>query len=347
MSKSGLLSLVCLAIAAPVLLAEQAPELEAEMRATGFSESQISRAESGSIVAQLRKLREDNAAFVVGVTRIACPAVRLVEQMREIGRPGWRPTSDQLLQAGRFGTPPTSGDLAPLRLDPRDIRDLRTCRVGDCDLQVDRRTMEQARAIDWGSVSSEPAAEHLLKSMLLERVIDYLRDGPAGMAVYDDGYASEHEATSLDFVLRNSPGPRLRNPAFFEYLLHFPSGTPPPDLEQFLIWSKVHTLKPVVSIVHVFIQRVSDTGGTRYYVAMKDVYDSHFFLARVEFMTLLPRPGADGGFYLLRSVRALINPPRGWLRGLLLQRIKRGMREQLAADLADTKRRLESMVAEQ
>ncbi len=104
--------------------------------------------------------------------------------------------------------------------------------------------------------------------------------------------------------------------------------------------------RPIVSIVHVFIQHVSEGGRTRYDIALEHVYDSHFFLAYVEFMTLLPDPRTDDGFYLLRSVRALINPPRGWLRGILLQRIKRAMREQLAEDMAETKRALEAAAAQ-
>jgi hypothetical protein len=349
--KTALLSLVCLALGAPDLLAAMAPELEAEMRAAGFSESQISRAEAGVVVSRVRRLQLDNAAFVVGVAKIACPEARLVEQIRDIGRPGWRPGGGRLLQAGRFGTPPTLEDLGALRLERRDLRDLKRCRVGDCDLQLDRRTMSQARAIDWRSRDSEAVAGRLLKSMLVARVTAYLRDGRAGMAVYDDGDAPQHAAAGLEYLLQNSPGVRLRNPPFFAYLLRFPSGTPPPGLEQFVFWSKLRTLKPVVSIVQAFIQQVRDASGTRYDIAMKHVYDSHFFLAYVEVMTLLPRSGAeddgtDSGFYLLRSISALINPPRGWLRGILLQRIRRGMRDQLAEELADTKRRLESLAAE-
>jgi hypothetical protein len=341
-SMTSVLTFAVLAAFAADVFAEHAPELEAEMRRAGFRDSQVARVEAGGLVTRLLPEQDDNAAFVVGVGRIAGSAGAFVEAIRSIGRPGSQPPAGRTLQVGRFGMPPTIDDLEPLCLGPRDLHALARCRVGDCDIQVSRRTMEVARGIGWRAAGADVQAAQLLKTALLERVRAYLREGSPSMPAYDDSYEPERVATGLAHILEISPEVLERNRPFYQYLLGFPSSARPPHQEDFLYWSKERLLNSVVSIVHVFIQREEGADEPRYYVALKHIYDSHYFLAYAEFLTLLPEPGSAKGFYLVRSVRALINPPRGWLRGLLLGRIKHAMRDQLAEDMAREKRLAES-----
>jgi len=321
-----------------------ASTLETEMRSVGFTDAQIATVRSGGLVTRLRLQREDNAAFVVAVTRIATSEAKLLDEIRSVGRSGWTPAGERTLQTGRFATPLTATDLQPLRLERQDLRDLARCQVGDCDVQLDRRAMAEAQRIDWGAPDAEARAARLLKTMLLERATAYLQEGNRAMAVYDDGPSPESAATGLEYILGNSPGLCKRDRPLCDYLLQFPARPTPADLEQFLFWSKTRVVKPVVSIVHAVIRRDENAPASRYDVVLKHVYDSHYFLAYAEFLSLLPEPGTTRAFYLVRAVRALVSPPHGLLRGILLSRIKHGMRDQLAEEVALTRRRLEIAV---
>jgi hypothetical protein len=324
------------------LRASTSSEVAFEMRSAGFAESEIGRVESGGVAARLLSQGGEDAPFVVGVVRISAPQAALVDYIANIGRPGWHAIGSRVLQAGRFGIPPRTEDLASLVFERQDIQDLKRCRVGDCDVQVSRGTMELAHGIDWRSASAEHRAQEMLRSRLLGLASTYLQRGALGMAVYDDGSRPEPVANRLRAILANSPDVRRRNPPFFDVVLDFPHAPRPASVEDFLFWSKVSMLKPVVSIVHGFVQRTGSGAETRHFIALKHIYDSHCFLAYTEFLTLLPAPETSGSFYLIRSVRAVINPPRGWLRGLLLGRIRRAMRKELTADLIATKQALES-----
>jgi hypothetical protein len=303
------------------------------MRREGFTAAEIALVEKGGLVTRLLSERADNAAFVVGATRIEGPASLFVERVRELGSPASRPPAGRTLETGRFAAYPTVTDLEALHFDHQDLRALGRCEVGDCDLQVNRLTMESAGGIDWRAPGAEARANELLKSTLLEYTRSYLLAGSSALPVYDDGVHPEPVARGLARILESSPEIVERNPAFSDYVLRYPDAPRPADLEDFVFWSKERLSNPVVSLVHVFIQRLSDPAG-QHQVALKHVYDSHYFLAYAEFWTVLPQPGNARGCYLVRSVRALINPPRGPLRGLLLGRIKRAMRNQLADDMA-------------
>jgi len=318
--------------------ADGAPDLEAEMRACGFSSAQIAAVEAGGLVTRLVPQSGDNVAFVVGVTRVAGPASAFVDEIRRLGRPDSQPPTGRTLQAGRFATPPTMEDLQPLRFERQDLRDLSRCRVGDCDLQLSRQTMGLASGIDWRAPAADERAAQLLKSALVETALAYVREGPAAMAVYDDDAQPVRAADGFARILERRPQVLARNPSLYEYLLRRSSAVPPPGVEGFVFWSKERLQKPVVSIVHALLQRREGPDGPCFDVVLKHVYDSHSFLAYAEFLTLLPRPGSDDGFYLIRSVRALINPPHGLFRGPLLGRIKHAMRDQLNEDLSRRRR---------
>lgn len=314
-------------------------ELVTATKDAGFSVAQLDSVRAGGIVTRILLRHDDNEAFVTGVVRIRAPGDALADGIRslELLRRGSR-----TLQIGRFAAPPTIEDIRPLVLEARDLDDLRRCKVGDCDVQVDRSTMQQIQAIDWEAAGARERAAQLTKGILLAQVRAYLEQGSPAMAAYDDSEPPESAASAFEQILRDSPDLVRSDPAFYRYLLGFPSAARPPNLESFLYWSKEKLRRPVVSIVQVCLRPLEDHGRRSYRIAIKHVYDSHYFLGYAEFLTMTPDSAATHGFYLVRSVRALINPPRGWFRGFLLGRIKSAMRDQLARDLLRTRSRLEA-----
>jgi hypothetical protein len=309
---------------------------ERSLAELGFSASDIAAARTGSIVARLLPQGDDSAAFVVGVARIAAPEETLVKGIRTIEafRKGGR-----VLQSGRFSNPPGIEDLQPLVFGSQDLEDLRRCRIGDCDVRVDAETMRLASGIDWAASDARAKASRTLKRALLGLTKDYLERGPAGMWVYHESKTPDDSAAEFAKLLESSARLVAENPEFYRYLLAFPA-TAPPSVESFVYWSKESLRRPVVSIVQLFLQRVPGKGGARYFIALKHIYDSHYFRAYAEFLILIPCPGKGTGFYLVRSVRARIDPPHS-LRGILLGKIKREMRSALKEDLERTRRRLE------
>jgi hypothetical protein len=97
----------------------------------------------------------------------------------------------------------------------------------------------------------------------------------------------------------------------------------------------------VVSVVHACIQRVSREGRPGYSIALKHIFDSHYFWAYVEFLTLVPAGDDSSGFYLLHDLRARLDPPHHF-RGFVLGKVKDAMRHALSERLERVKRRLES-----
>ena len=306
------------------------------MKGLGFSDAEISGLDRAPVVRVVPR-KDDNDVFVAGVVRIAAPAASFVKALREIETFRDRPPT---LEIGRFGSPPRIADLAHLSFDARDLDMLRTCKVGDCDIKVGAEVIGLAQELDWRAKDAYFEATRLMKGMMLAQATRYLQEGASAMSVYNDNEVPERSAAETAVLLEGDPRLLQFTPEFLKAFLDFPNGTLP-NLENLLYWSKEKTRKTVVSVAHVAIE--TSPGGTGYRVAMKHLYDSHFFLANLEFLTLLPDEGGASGFTLVHVLRARVDPPRSF-RGMVLGKIRVGMRDALAQDLEATKRRLEDAI---
>lgn len=311
-------------------------EARAYLKSVGFTDVDFVSLEGGSAVSRVVPRKEDNDVFIVGVVRIGAPAEALVAALQKIETFRNRLP---IVQIGRFSIPPRVEDLDGLTFEAKDLDALRACRVGDCDLKVGRQAMEAARKVDWKASDANAQASRVLKEVLVAQVKSYVQDGATAMAVYNDNEVPESTAAEVAKIVESEPTPLDFSPDLLKHVIDFPK-TALPDVESFVYWSKEKTRKTVVSVAHVSIETIPRDSGPAYVVAMKHLYDSHYFLANMEFLTLLPDNSDKRGFTLIHLLRARIDPPRSF-RGMLLGKMREGMREAIATDIQATRGRLE------
>ncbi len=163
--------------------------------------------------------------------------------------------------AGRFSVVPKVADLEGLHLDPRDLEELRRCRVGKCDLRLPEeaiRTFE--RELDWSSPQAEARANTLFRAFLVERASAYLAHGHVGLQPYADRLDGVNLAAGMELILRRSIPGLDQAPEVREYLEKAPSG-PSTVLDEHLAWHREHMYrKSVVSLEHVVVVRRDEPG---------------------------------------------------------------------------------------
>jgi hypothetical protein len=309
-------------------------EPQTYMQTLGFAPGEIADLEAGKVVARVFPEQDDIEASVMGFVRIKAPVERLLDRVRHIEK---TPIRDPLMQIGRFSETPRIEDLGPLVFEAEDLDDFSKCRVGACEVQAPDAAADLSRQIDWRAIDAKDKATRLVKEGLLNLTKTYLEEGSSGLVVYHNNPAPLSVRAEVEKLLQNSPNLKRYNPGFITYLLDFPKANPG-HVENFVFWEKERLHKPVVSVIHACIERVEDGADVAYFIALKHIYDSRFFFAHMEFLTMIP----DGqGFYLIRSVRARIDPPQK-LRGFLLGKIKGAMRGALVDELKATKTELEA-----
>jgi hypothetical protein len=268
-----------------------------------LSPAEIRRLDRGEVVSRTLDVTNRREVATLGIVRIETSPSMYVKRFRDIAT--FKRTAD-VVQIGTFRTLPVLEDVATLTVDEADLKRLRECRVGDCDVQLSAGGIERInREIDWGAADASRNANRLVRQVLIDYVSRYRQSGTTETMEYADRdrglnvgreFASLLEADS--FTLRYAP--RLRR-----YLLEYPTASLE-SMTDFIYWSKeLVRRRPVISITHVAIAAAVDDSPVAYAVGSKQIYAMHYYDASLGLTLLVPDPNATSPatyvIYLNRS----------------------------------------------
>jgi hypothetical protein len=83
----------------------------------------------------------------------------------------------------RISAPPSLDDFAQLRLSDEDVNDLRSCRIGDCQMKLGENGLRAFQTeVNWNGRGTQPAAEKVMRRLAFEYLIGYLAGGNERLA---------------------------------------------------------------------------------------------------------------------------------------------------------------------
>jgi hypothetical protein len=246
------------------------------------------------------------------------------------------------LAVQKFSNPPQLSDLGGFTIDADDLKELKSCKPGDCEVQLPSEAMDQfQRSVNWRAADATSQANRLAQQMALEALLAYQKGGNAALGVYRD----KDHPTRVDETFQALLG-RLKSlpvylPDLNRLLLEYPSMELANSGSQFY-WEKVNFgLKPTLRIVQQIIYRRGTAEDSTYAVALKQLYASHYFHATLDLTVCLRDPARSHGFYLM-TVKASQQAGLTGLKGSILRKVAVGRtRSSLEHTLSAIKQRLE------
>jgi hypothetical protein len=272
---------------------------------------------------------------VFGTVWIDAPIHRYVEAVEDIENfergGGFKVTK-------RISSPPRLEDFAALRLPDEDLDDLRSCRVGDCEVKLGQQALERFRSeVDWNAPNARTLANTLMQRLTFEYVNRYLEGGNEQLAVYRDSSRPTFVAQELQSMIERMPEFMTYMPRVRRYLLEYPRVTLD-DATSFLYWQEtVFGLKPTVRVSHLTIRENSE-GAV---VASKMLYATHYFWTGLELRVLVPDPSRGQGFWFVTTSRSRSDGLSGFSGRLVRGRVQREVEDGALAALRSTKQLLE------
>jgi hypothetical protein len=122
-------------------------------------------------VTQLLEADPSREVAIFGAVWIAAPASRYIAALKDIEQ---FEKGENFLATKRISTPPRLEDFDALRLPPEDIVDLKTCKVGDCELKLGETALTQMQnEIDWSKPTAGADAERAVRKMAFDYVNGY------------------------------------------------------------------------------------------------------------------------------------------------------------------------------
>jgi hypothetical protein len=245
---------------------------------------------------------------------------------------------DSFMITKRISAPPQVDDFADWQLPKEDFTDLRTCRVGNCELKLSGQTIEKLRAeVDWTKPTAKAAVEDVLRQLAYGYVTGYLENGNSGLAVYLDSAKPTVVATEFESMIERMPTLTDYQPELRRYLLDFPKSTFP-DSTNFLYWQVTQFgLKPTMRISHLIIRE----GAEETVVASKMLYASHYFWTALELRVLVSDPSRGTGFWFVTINSSRSDGLSGFFGRLLRSHIRQEVQKGVLAYLTETKKKLE------
>jgi len=296
------LSIVCVAAGLPLALTAPAqpvqPQLSAFFAQMDVTDQQRADIDAGKPVAKVLHWGGPSEVYVFGAVHIDGSPDTYLKLARNVtrlaGSPGY-------LAAGELPATVSSPDLGGLALDPDDIKALKSCREGDCDVQLPTAAITAFKdAVNWSSPDPAGQVNGLARGMVLDLVREYRRGGNAALGVYRD---KEHPARVADqfetLVGRSSVLPDAL-PELRQYLLKYPD-IDLPGADSFFYWENVNFgMKPTIRVNHGVIYRAGDERGISA-VAIKQLYASHYFHTALDVSVCVDDKAgrARPGYYLI------------------------------------------------
>ena len=268
----------------------------------GLSDDQIAAIRSGQAVSKKLHSRTPDEIFVFGAVYINAAPESYLKFSRDFDRlrklPGY-------LGIGEFSNPPQLSDLKGFTFDSEDIKALRNCKPGNCEIQMPASSIEEVhQSVDLSASDAEEQVDQLLQKTVLERLVAYQRAGNQALGVYNDKYNPTEVPEQFKYMVSYSKALPKYLPDFYNYLLTYPDGKPQ-NVESTFYWAKVKFgLKPTLRVVHVLTMREMVAGEPLYAIAEKQLYSSHYFETALDLTFCIPETTNldQPGFYLIMAM---------------------------------------------
>jgi len=291
----GLL-LSLLQIATATALGQSAEPFKFFREYVGLTDDQASAIRNGKPIAKVLESQTPDEVFVFGAVYVkAAPESYLklasdVDALRKL---------TNYLAIQKFSDPPQLSDLEGFTLEAEDIKQLKNCRPGHCEVQLPSEAMETfQKSVNWSAPDVAAEVNVLARKMALEALARYHEGGNAALGTYRDKNHPAAVGETFQSLLGRSKALPVYLPDLDRYLLEYPNANSERIRSEFY-WEKVNFgLKPTLRILQAIVYRGTDSTGPAYAVAVKQLYASHYFETALD-LTVCLRDQQGSGMYLI------------------------------------------------
>jgi hypothetical protein len=241
----------------------------------GLNEEQIAAIHKGKAIAKILESRTPDEVFVFGSVYIASTPERYLKFVSDIDALRKVPS---YLAIREFSNPPKLSDLDGFVLDEEDIKKLKDCKPGRCEVQLPTTAMEEfQKSVNWSGPDAQNQANHLAQQMALQALLRYQEGGNAALGTYRDKNHPAVVGEIFASLLSRSKALPVYLPDLHRYLLDYPN-VKLDNVESRFQWEKVNFgLKPTFRIVQTIVYHGTAANEPAYAVAEKQIYASHYF----------------------------------------------------------------------
>jgi hypothetical protein len=145
----------------------------------GLKEDQIAAIRNGKAVAKVVESDTPDEVFVFGSVYVQSTPEKYLKLASDIDALRKLPS---YLAIRKFSDPPQLPDLDGFTLEAYDIKQLKKCEPGECDVQLPTDAMDAFKqSVNWSAPDAANQANQLAQKMALEAIHRYTQGGNAAL----------------------------------------------------------------------------------------------------------------------------------------------------------------------
>ena len=252
----------------------------------GLNDAEITTVRSGKAVAKILNSPTPDEVYVFGSIYVNSTPERYLRFASDIDALRKVPN---YLAIQKFSDPPRLSDLEGFTLDEQDIKELKNCEPGHCEVQLPTEAMDTFKqSVNWSAPDVADQVNRLGQKMALEALERYIQGGNTALGIYRDKHHPAVVTDTFQTLLSRSKGLPIYLPVLDHYLLDYPQADSDGIQSEFY-WEKVNFgLKPTLRIVQAIVYRDKDPTNPRYAIAVKQLYASHYFETALDLTVCVP-----------------------------------------------------------
>jgi hypothetical protein len=241
----------------------------------GLSQDQIAAIRGGQAVAMALNSRIPDEIFVFGAVFVKAAPEGYFKFAYDFDRLRKVP---EYLAIGKFSDPLQVSDLKGFSFDSDDIKALKDCKPGNCQIQLPAGGIEALqKSVNLSAPDAVKKANQFFDERLIERLVAYQKGGNQILGVYNDKKNPTQVPDQFKYMLSYTKALPKALPDFYNYLLDYPNAKPA-NVENMFYWAKVKFgLKPTMRVVQVVTMQSNNPHEPAYTIAEKQLYSSHYF----------------------------------------------------------------------
>ena len=306
-----------------------------------LKDDQIKEIRDGKAFAKVIESRTPDEVFVFGSVYVQSTPEKYLKLASDIDELRKLPS---YLAIRKFSDPPQLSDLDGFTLEADDIKQLKDCKAGKCDVQLPTDAMDEFKqSVNWSAPDAANQANQLAQKLAFEAIQRYAQGGNAALGTYMDKKHSAVVGETFASLLSRSKALPAYLPELHSYLLEYPTAQSENIRSEFY-WEKVNFgLKPTLRIVQAIVYRGSGSTETANALAVKQLYASHYFETALDLTICVPDHENPGrGFYLITLKGSQQAGLTGFKGGIVRKVAVDKTRSALERSLAAIKQKLES-----